>query len=143
MGSTGKRLWNRRDLVCFYCRLPVRLTSECAHPGYGVIDQVRTVGDTGTEGPLGLRLVHRFCGQALKSNCTRRALRYGLAIRRARLGQATERYDQGLPAKRYDLLGLLPMRLPSAELYRKHWNVRRMQYASKAWRYYTRAATKQ
>jgi hypothetical protein len=128
---------DRRDLVCSYCRLPVRLSGERAHPGYGVVEQVISVPDT----PLCLHLVHRFCGEALRSTSTRRALRYGLGVRRARLGRATECYDQGLPTKRCDGLGLRPMRVRSAELYRKYWQIRRMQYASRAWQYYTHPAT--
>jgi hypothetical protein len=95
MSTAPGRFRDRRDLVCSYCRLPVRLNGERAHPGYGVVEQVTGLPDT----PLGLHLMHRFCGEALRSTSTRRALRYGQAVRRARLGRATECYDRGQSTK--------------------------------------------
>lgn len=128
------------DLACSYCGLAVWLTDECPdHPGRGVVEQLLgapLLGAPHAGGLFGLQLMHRFCAQTVRVTSRRRAMRCGLAARRARLGRATERYDAGMPPEQHDLLGLRSTRLANVELYRKYWHVRRMQYASKAWRYY-------
>lgn len=105
---------------CAYCDLPVLVTGEREHPGYGVVD---VVGD----GYPGLGLLHLFCREAARS---RSAARRGTVIRRAYLGRATERYEARLPVRPYDRLGVCPGD-------GKRWRIAKMRYACKACRYYT------
>ncbi len=102
----------------------VTLTGPADHPGYGVVDELATLGDSPD-----LVLLHRFCSHALG----RRA--EGFALRRAHLGRATEQYDTGRRTGRYQRLGV--RRSPNLELYRKHWRIAKMRYACQACRYYT------
>jgi hypothetical protein len=106
--------------LCAYCGLPVRLTGEGEHPGYGVVEQVRP-------DVTGLALVHLFCRDATRS---RSAARRGIVVRRAYLGHATERYEAHLPVRPYDRLGVCPGD-------GKRWRIAKMRYACKACRYYT------
>lgn len=131
---------NTRDRfshACFYCELPVRLTVEPEHPGYGVVDYVTGVTSTREGDGPELQILHRFCNDALRSKTNRCPMRHGLAIRRAHLGWATELYEAGMRPQQYDRLGLRTRRPPSAGLYRKYRQILKMRYASVACRYYT------
>jgi hypothetical protein len=132
-----RSIQNRFSHACFYCELPVRLTVEPEHPGYGVVEYVTGVTSVRRGGAPELHILHRFCNDALRSKSNRCPMRHGLTIRRAHLGWATEQYEAGMRPKQYDRLGLRTKRLHNAGLYRKYWQILKMRYASTACRYYT------
>ncbi|WP_158888384.1 hypothetical protein [Amycolatopsis anabasis] len=128
--------------ACFYCALPVRLTGDHRHPGYGIVDHVApAVPPIGPDGLPDLRVLHRFCNRALKSRLDNGQSGCGLILRRAWLGWATAQFEAGesekhYGARHYERLGLHPDQLRSPRLFPKYWQVRKMRCASHACHYY-------
>jgi hypothetical protein len=123
--------------ACAYCGLPVRLTGDHRHPGYGVVDQLAFAPPRG-DGLPNLGVLHRFCHRV--SRCRRPAC--GRVLRRAWLGWATDQFEASEPDRRYGLrhyerLGLHPDRLRAPRLYPRYWRIRKMRCASRACNYYS------
>ncbi|GDY28732.1 hypothetical protein GTS_03650 [Gandjariella thermophila] len=138
VSQSGRRgFQNRFSHPCFYCELPVLLTVEPDHPGYGVVEYVIGVTSARRGGIPELQILHRFCREALGSQTNRCPMRHGLAVRRAHLGWATEQYEAGMRPQTYDRLGLRTRRPRTAGLYRRYRQILKMRYASAACRYYT------
>jgi hypothetical protein len=119
-----------------HCRLPVRFDLPEAHPGRGIVDHEPTAPSE--NGLPDLRLSHRLCHQLRV--CGARSAENGVAAHRAWLGWATERFDVAarFGARQCLRLGLHPASLPERGVYRRHWRVRKMRYATIATRRYCR-----
>ena len=120
---------------CFHCGLPVRFDVPDAHPGRGLVDH-EPAAPPDRDGLPDLRLSHRLCHR-LRA-CRARSPENGVAARRAWLGWATERFEAatGFGARQCLRLGLHPGALPEQGVYRRHWRVRKMRYATIATRRY-------
>jgi hypothetical protein len=120
---------------CFHCGLRVRFDVPDAHPGRGLVDH-EPAAPPDDDGLPDLRLSHRLCHQVRV--CCARSPENGVAARRAWLGWATERFDsaRGFRARQCLRLGLHPASLPDRSVYRRHWRVRKMRYATIATRRY-------
>ena len=124
---------------CFHCGLPVRFDVPDAHPGRGLVEHEPSALDVAVadeDGLPDLRLSHRLCHRLRV--CGTRSPEHGVAAHRAWLGWATERFEAaaGFGARQCLRLGLHPASLPDRRVYRRHWRVRKMQYATIAARRY-------
>lgn len=129
----------RLGYPCGQCGLPVLLTGDPQHPGYGVIDHVPGAAPRASGLP-DLAVLHRFCRDVpadTPATC-------GVLLRRAMLGRATLQFDAGEHGGDDDIgLGLSTGRAESPARFGKLWRVRKMRCATVACRYYApRAVTR-